>query len=73
MYDLKPIAEPVAVNKTSRRFTVKVGDVRNLGPLVTRYGGGAKVISPADAKKAVRDFALAAINPSIGSVPKDAE
>jgi proteasome accessory factor C len=73
MYDLKPIAETVVINKTSRRFTVKVGDVRNLGPLVTRYGGGAKVISPADAKKAVRDFALAAINPSLGSVPKDAE
>ena len=73
MYDLKPIAEPVTVNKTSRRFTVKVGDVRNLGRLVTRYGGAAKVISPEDARKAVRDFALAAINPETADTPKDAE
>lgn len=73
MYDLKPIAEPVVVNKTGRRFTVKVGDVRNLGRLITRYGGGAKVIGPEDARKAVRDFALAALNPDSIDVPKDAE
>ncbi len=73
MYDLKPIAEPVPVNKTSRRFTIKVGDVRNLGRLVTRYGGLAKVIAPEEARKAVRDFALAALNPEGSDSPKDAE
>ena len=73
MYDLKPIAEPIALNKLNRRFTVKVGDVRNLGRLVTRYGGAAKVISPKEAKAAVRDFALGAIANSISDAPKDAE
>jgi proteasome accessory factor C len=72
MYDLKPIAEPVVVNKTSRRFTIKVGDVRNLGRLVTKYGGAAKVISPESARQAVKDFALAAINPA-SDAPKDVE
>ena len=71
--DFKPAEEPESVGKFSKRFKVKVGDVRNLGRIITKFGGSARVVSPESAKLAVREFALNALGQASPSSPKDAE
>lgn len=73
IYDFKPVEEPEAVNKTVKRFKIRVGDVRNLGRVIARFGGAARVISPEIARAAVRDFALNALGERSSTTPKDAE
>lgn len=71
--DYKPVAGVIDVGNYIQRFQIKVGDVRNLGRVIARFGGAAKVIEPKEAKQAVRDFALEALNGKSGKTPKDAE
>jgi proteasome accessory factor C len=73
IFDFKPIEEPENVSKTVKRFKIKVGDVRNLGRVIARFGGSARVISPEIAKQSVRDFALNALGERSSTTPKDAE
>ena len=73
IYDFKPVEEPESVNKTVKRFKIHVGDVRNLGRVIARFGGAARVISPEIARQAVRDFALNALGERSSTTPKDAE
>lgn len=73
IFDFKPVEEPEILSKTVRRFKIKVGDVRNLGRVIARFGGAARVIAPQAAKTAVRDFALNALGESTSTTPKDAE
>jgi hypothetical protein len=42
-----------------------VGHLPNLGKLVSRYGGAAKVIAPAEAREIVKNYALAALGENI--------
>lgn len=44
-----------------KRVAISIGNLKVLGPLVAKYAGYAKVIEPAAAREAVRDFALAAL------------
>ncbi len=73
IFDFKPVEEPESVTKTVKRFKIKVGDVRNLGRVIARFGGAARVIAPQSAKTAVRDFALNALGESTSTTPKDVE
>lgn len=73
IYDFKPVEEPESVNKTVKRFKIHVGDVRNLGRVIARFGGAARVISPEIARQSVRDFALNALGERSSTTPKDAE
>lgn len=73
IFDFKPVEEPEIVSKTVKRFKIKVGDVRNLGRVIARFGGAARVIAPQAAKTAVRDFALNALGEATSTTPKDAE
>ncbi len=73
IYDFKPVEEPESVNKTVKRFKIQVGDVRNLGRVIARFGGAARVISPEIARQSVRDFALNALGERSSTTPKDAE
>lgn len=73
IYDFKPVEEPESVNKTVKRFKIHVGDVRNLGRVIARFGGAARVIGPEIARQAVRDFALNALGERSSTTPKDAE
>jgi proteasome accessory factor C len=73
IFDFKPVEEPETVSKTVKRFKIKVGDVRNLGRVIARFGGSARVISPEIARQSVRDFALNALGERSSTTPKDAE
>jgi len=73
IFDFKPVEEPENVSKTVKRFKIQVGDVRNLGRVIARFGGAARVIAPETARTAVRDFALNALGESTSTTPKDAE
>jgi proteasome accessory factor C len=73
IFDFKPLEEPESVDKTVRRFKINVGDVRNLGRVIARFGGAARVISPEIARQSVRDFALNALGERSSTTPKDAE
>jgi predicted DNA-binding transcriptional regulator YafY len=48
-------------NPGTVRATIRVGYLPNIGHLIARYGGAARVISPEEAKQYVRDYALAAL------------
>ena len=73
MVDFRPVEEPETVSQYVKRFKILVGDVRNLGRIVARFGGAARVISPNSAKEAIREFALKAIGELQPEQPKDAE
>jgi proteasome accessory factor C len=40
------------------RVTIKVGYLPNLGHLIAKYGGAARVIEPAEARQIVKDYCL---------------
>ena len=44
-----------------KRIELRIGFLPNLGKLISRYGGAAKVIAPAEAREVVRVFALQAL------------
>jgi len=73
IHDFKPSEAPIQVSDYVKRFTVKVGDLRSLGRIIAKFGGAAKVISPAEARKAVYDFALESIAGKSRKLPKDTE
>lgn len=73
IFDFKPVEEPESISAFVKRFKIKVGDVRNLGRIIARFGGAARVIAPESAKAAVREFALKAIGESTPTAPKDIE
>jgi len=73
IFDFKPVEEPESVSEFTKRFKIKVGDVRNLGRIIARFGGSARVLAPESARAAVREFALRAIGESTPITPRDVE
>ena len=73
MVDFRPVEEPQTIAPHVKRFKIQVGDVRNLGRIIAKYGGTARVLEPETAKVAVREFALKAIGELQPSAPEDAE
>ena len=59
--EFKNVSEPTTVESGLIRADIKVGHLPNIGRLVARYGGAARVIAPEAAKKYVRDYALKAL------------
>lgn len=60
----KAVSEPVTVDSSTVRAEIMVGHLPNLGKLVARYGGAAKVIAPAEARLIVKNYALTALGQS---------
>jgi proteasome accessory factor C len=52
------IDEPKDVGNGTIRATIKVGYLPNLGRIISRYGGAARVLEPEAARAAVRSYAL---------------
>lgn len=73
IFDFKPVEEPISISKTVKSFKIRVGDVNNLGRVIARFGGAARVIAPEIARASVRDFALNALGERSSNTPKDAE
>jgi proteasome accessory factor C len=73
IFDFKPVEEPISISKTVKSFKIRVGDVNNLGRVIARFGGAARVIAPEIARATVRDFALNALGERSSNTPQDAE
>jgi proteasome accessory factor C len=65
--DYKPDFE-IRGNK-SVQVRISIGQLENLGRIVARYSGKVRVLAPEAARKAVRDFAAAAL----GELPPQQE
>lgn len=65
------LAAPDSESNGTIRVTIKVGYLPNLGHLISRYGGAARVIAPAAARDIVRQYALASLGQSEASAPEN--
>jgi proteasome accessory factor C len=59
--EFKTIGEPSGIDNGKIRAEIQVGHLPNVGRLVSRFGGAAKVISPPEARNIVKNYALAAL------------
>jgi proteasome accessory factor C len=59
--DFQTVSEPKDVGSGTIRSEIKVGHLPNIGRLIAKYGGAAKVIAPAEAREYVRKYALSAL------------
>ena len=57
----KAVSEPITVDSSTVRAEIMVGHLPNLGKLVSRYGGAAKIIAPVEARAIVKNYALSAL------------
>ena len=71
--DFQTVSEPKDVGSGTIRAEIKVGHLPNIGRLVARYGGAAKVLAPAEARDYVRNYALAALGESDSSAEREIE
>ncbi|MFM6939681.1 MAG: helix-turn-helix transcriptional regulator [Rhodoluna sp.] len=62
--DFQTVSEPKDVGSGTIRAEIKVGHLPNIGRLVAKYGGAAKVLAPSEARDYVRRYALAALGES---------
>jgi predicted DNA-binding transcriptional regulator YafY len=53
--------EPAKGNSGTVRVKIKVGYLPNLGHLIAKYGGAARVIEPAEAREIVKNYCLMAL------------
>jgi proteasome accessory factor C len=60
----KSVSEPISVDAGLIRAEIKVGHLPNIGKLVARFGGAARVIAPEEARVIVKNYALAALGQS---------
>ena len=51
-------SEPKQMPNGAKQITIKVGYLPNLGHLIAKYAGAARVIAPAEAKEIVKNYAL---------------
>jgi predicted DNA-binding transcriptional regulator YafY len=65
--EFKSISEPSSVENGRIRAEIKVGHLPNIGRLVARYGGAARVLSPDQARAHVKNYALAALGEPVHS------
>lgn len=59
--EFRTVGEPSNVASGKIRAEIKVGHLPNIGRLIAKYGGAARVISPPEAKAMVRNYALEAL------------
>ncbi len=56
--ETQAIAEPKDQQSATIRATIRVGNLQNLGRLIAKYGGAARVIAPEAAREVVKNYAL---------------
>jgi hypothetical protein len=57
----KSVSEPITVEAGLVRAEIRVGHLPNIGKLVAKFGGAARVIAPLEAKLLVKNYALTAL------------
>ena len=55
------------------RAQIKVGHLPNLGRLIAKYGGAARVIAPVEAREIVRNYALSALGAQSRELDREVE
>lgn len=63
--EIKNVGEPVGVHNGNIRAEIRVGYLPNIGRMISKYGGAARVISPKEARDLVRDYALVALGEDV--------
>lgn len=58
-------AKPEQLENGAIRIQIKVGYLPNLGHLIARYAGAARVINPPEAREIVKNYALSALGESL--------
>ena len=59
--EFQSVSEPKSLANGTIRAEIKVGYLPNLGRLIAKYGGAARVIEPAEAREIVKNYALTAL------------
>jgi proteasome accessory factor C len=59
--EFQTVNEPKDIGSGTIRAEIKVGHLPNIGRLVAKYGGAAKVIAPPEAREIVKQYALKAL------------
>lgn len=59
--EFRSVSEPAEISAGLVRAEIQVGHLPNIGRLIAKYGGAARVIEPAEAREIVKKYALKAL------------
>jgi len=71
--EFQTVSEPKDIGSGTIRTEIMVGHLPNIGRLIAKYGGAARVIAPAEARDYVRKYALAALGETEASDSREIE
>lgn len=71
--EFQTLSEPKDIGTGTIRTQIKVGHLPNLGRLIAKYGGAARVIEPAEAREIVRNYALSALGAQNHELDREVE
>lgn len=71
--EFQTLSEPKDIGSGTIRTQIRVGHLPNLGRLIAKYGGAARVIAPSEAKEVVRNYALSALGSQNHELDREVE
>lgn len=71
--EFQTLTEPKDIGSGTVRTQIKVGHLPNLGRLIAKYGGAARVIAPEEAREIVRNYALSALGAQGREIDREVE
>jgi proteasome accessory factor C len=71
--EFQTVSEPKDIGSGTIRTDIQVGHLPNIGRLIAKYGGAARVIAPAEARDIVRKYALSVLGEQGNSDQREIE
>ncbi|MEO0067341.1 MAG: hypothetical protein RJB63_466 [Actinomycetota bacterium] len=71
--EFQTVSEPKDIGSGTIRTDIKVGHLPNIGRLISKFGGAARVIAPAEARDIVRNYALSVLGEQGNSDQREIE
>ena len=71
--EFQTLSEPKDLGSGTIRTDIQVGHLPNIGRLIAKYGGAARVIAPAEARDIVRNYALSVLGEQTNSEHREIE
>jgi len=71
--EFQTVSEPKDIGSGTIRTEIQVGHLPNIGRLIAKYGGAARVIAPAEARDIVRKYALSVLGEQGNSDQREIE
>lgn len=71
--EFQTLSEPKDVGSGIIRTEIKVGHLPNIGRLIAKYGGAARVIAPPEARDIVRNYVLSVLGESVDFEGREVE